>query len=100
MTRYYRKAAAAEAVRWNDGNANEVLDLVGHGNFDVPDEADRANSDDPECTAAVLGGSHSTWKGVKDGQWVVKEAGGRLRVLRDSDFREAYELAPDELATP
>lgn len=100
MTRYYRRAAAVEAVRWDGDNADEVVELTGRGNFDVLDGEDRANSDDPECTAAVLDGLHSTWAGVKDGQWIVKEASGRLRAYRDGEFREAYELAPDELVTP
>jgi hypothetical protein len=100
VTRYYRKAAAVEAVRWTGDNTDAVLELASHGNFYLLDDADRANSDDPECTAALMDGLHSTWKGVKDGQWVVKEADGRLRALRDGKFREDYELAPDDLVIP
>jgi hypothetical protein len=100
VTRYYRKAAAIEAVRWTGDNADEVFELAGCSNFDILGEEDRASSDDPECSAALLGGPHSTWAGVKDGQWIVKGADGCLRAFRDREFREAYELSPDELVTP
>jgi hypothetical protein len=100
MTRYYRKAATIEAVRWTGDNAAEVFEVAGRSNFDMVAEEDRGYSDDPECTAALLDGLHSTWVGVKDGQWIVREADGRLRALHDGEFREPYELAADELVTP
>lgn len=100
MTRYYRKAAAVEAVQWTGGNEDEVLDVAGHGHFQVLDQDDRALSDDPDCTASLLESAHSTWRGMLPGQWVIRDDRGGLRAYRDAEFREKYEPAPDDLVIP
>jgi hypothetical protein len=85
------KPVTVEAVRWTGDNLDEVYELTGCENFDVLDEQDRANCDDPEATATVFGKLHSTWTLVYTGQWVIKGIRGEFFRLADDLFREAYE---------
>ncbi len=47
---YQRKPVTVEACQWRGDNADEMTAFLG-SDFNVLDEQDRANSDDPEATA-------------------------------------------------
>jgi len=90
-TRYRVKECTVDAVQWTGSNTTAVEALTGRGNFDAVDEQDRANSDDPEATGALLETAHSHWVPVKNGDWIVKGWDGGLFAWSDEDFRERYE---------
>lgn len=85
MPKFRKLPVVIEAVKWTGDNVEEVQTLTGFGYFQAVDPEDR--TDDPDITAAVLDTLHSTWVGVKTGQWVIKGVKG-----------EFYPIAPDVLA--
>jgi hypothetical protein len=91
ITRWRIKNATVEAVQWTGDNIDQVYELTGCHNFDVLEEADRANCDDPEATASLYSKTNSTWKLVKTGDWVVKGFAGVLFPVGDEKFRRDYE---------
>lgn len=78
------------AIQWIDSNEAEIRALV--TNFEALDDADRANSDDPEATAQVAVPPHYSWTLVYTGDWFV-EYGETWRRLNDDAFREEFEVA-------
>ena len=98
--RWRKKPVEVQAVQWTGDNADEIFEFAGCDHFDVLDEPDRANSDDPEATAAVFDKLHSTWVLVKDGQWIIRGVKGEFCPCDDEVFAATYEPAdgPDRLA--
>jgi hypothetical protein len=99
ITRWRKKPVEVEAVRWTGDNADAVFELAGCGYFDVLDEQQRRDCDDPEATAAVFDKLHSTWVLVFDGQWIIRGVKGEFYPCADDVFRGTYEdagtAAPD-----
>ena len=93
--RYRKRPVEVGAVRWTGANASEVFGFTGREYFDVLDDQDRANGDDPEATATVFDKLHSTWILVYDGDWVIKGTAGELYPNRPAQFAETYEPAGD-----
>ncbi|MFJ8538138.1 hypothetical protein [Streptomyces sp. NPDC093591] len=88
ITRYRKKPVEVDTIQWTGDNEAEVQAFTGGASqFYALDEADRANSDDPEATATVYDRLHSTWILVYTGQHVVRGVKG-----------EFYPIAPDVLA--
>lgn len=91
--RLQAKPAKASAVQWRGDNEAELIAFT-DGAFEAIAPEDRANTDDPEATAAVLD-RHSAWVLVYTNQWIVKDDEG-LRPLSNDAIKKAYDLAPDE----
>lgn len=89
---YRRKAVEVQAIRWRGDNAEAIQDLVGFHCFEVIDEDDRSNLDDPDATASLLESKHSNWVTLVDGDWVVVED-GQIRRVSASDFSEFEPVA-------
>jgi len=70
---YRKKPLTVRAVQWTGDNESELHVFTG-GRFQAVDPEDRG--DDPAITGAVLDVLHSTWVGVKDGQWVIQGVKG------------------------
>jgi hypothetical protein len=83
-----------EAVQWTGDNEDEVIALAGPGNFNALDEDDRANCDNPDWTAQLHEGEHSTWAGVYTGTWIVRDSKGRLSAYSPEAFSDMYEPVP------
>jgi hypothetical protein len=86
-----QKPVEVQAIQWTGDNADEVFEFTGCSHFDVLEESDRANSDDPDCSAAVFNKIHSTWIPLKDGQWIIRGVKGEFTRCADDVFRETYE---------
>lgn len=89
-SKFRKKPIEIEAVRYTGDNHDEVYAFTG-GNFQEVDEEDR--TEDPEITAQVFDKLHSTWVGVKDGQWVLKGVRGEFYPCDESVMAETYDRA-------
>lgn len=86
--RYRKKPVTITAVQWTGDNAAEISEWT-IGRFHEVDPEDR--TEDPEITAAVLDVLHSTWIGVKTGQWVLRGVQGEFYPCDDEVFAATYE---------
>jgi hypothetical protein len=98
--RWRKRPVVVDAVQWTGDNLDEIYEFAGCENFDMLDEQDRANCDDPEATASVFDKLHSTWVLVYTGQWVIRGIKGEFYPCADDVFRETYEPAAQEPHAP
>jgi len=94
--RWRKRPVVVDAVQWAGDNLDEVYALAGCANFDLLNEQDRVNCDDPEATASVFDKLHSTWVLVYTGQWIIKGVKGEFYPCADDVFRETYEPAAQQ----
>lgn len=90
VKRFRKRPVVVSAIRWTGDNEAEVREFAG-GLFGTVDPEDRG--DDPEITAEVLDKLHSTWVGVKTGQWVVRGIRGEFYPLDDEVRLDSYDPA-------
>lgn len=90
VRRFRKRPVTVEMIRWTGGSPDE-LEAFTWGLFRLVDPCDRA--EDTEVTAEVYDKLHSTWIGVRDGQWVVKGVRGELYPLDDEVRQETYDPA-------
>lgn len=98
--KFRKRPVVVEAIRWTGDNAAQ-LNYFAASHFDVLDEQDRANSDDPEATAQIFDTLHSTWVLVQTGDWIIRGVQGEFYPCRTDVFEATYEpadvrMAPDE----
>jgi hypothetical protein len=95
-TRWRKKPVEVDAIQFDGENLEEVSDLTGVDGFRSVDEEDR--TDDPEIVAEVWDVLHSTWVGVKAGQWIIRGVRGEFYPCDPEVFATTYEpvrqLAP------
>ena len=91
--KYRTKPVEVEAVRFT-GDVNKVQGFTGVAIFNEVDREDRG--DNPEIVAEVYDRLHSTWVGVKLGQWIIRGTKGEFYPCDDEVFREKYELVTNE----
>jgi hypothetical protein len=94
-----KKPVVVEAVRFTGDNWAEMHAFTGHhmssgGEWPI----DTFNpigtytmSDDPKITAEVWDKLHSTWVGVKDGQWIIQGVQGEFYPCDAEVFADSYE---------
>ena len=88
MGRYRKIPVEIEAVRFDGTNVGEMLAFT-DGRFMAVDVEDRG--DDPEIVAAVFDVLHSTWIGVKIGQWIIRGVRGEFYPCDPDVFASTYE---------
>lgn len=88
MTKYRKKPVVIEAIQFTGENEFQVKLFTKH-QFDVIDEADRA--EDPDIVAQVWDRLHSTWVGVNLGDYIIKGVQGEFYPCREDVFEETYE---------
>lgn len=89
--RYRKRPVEVEAVQWTGDNIDAMFEFAGRDKFDLLDEQQRRDCDDPEATAAVFDILHSTWVLVLPGQWIVKGIRGEFYPCAADVFAETYE---------
>lgn len=92
--KFRTKPFEIEAVRYDGANLYEVQSVTGRDKFNLVDAEDK--DDDPEITAQVFDYLHSTWVGVKDGQWIIKGNKGEFYPCDPEVFEAKYERIEDE----
>lgn len=91
--RFRTKPVEIEAFKYTgigeeDENFYKLNDWA-ENNFALVDIDDRG--DDPEIIAEIYDKLHSTWVGVKTGQWIVRGAKGEYYPCDDETFHWKYE---------
>ncbi len=87
---YRKKPVVIQAVQFTGTNHDEVQDFA-PGLFHEVHPDDR--TDDPDITAEVMDELHSTWVGVKDGQWIIRGVQGEFYPCDPDVFSATYEEA-------
>lgn len=93
MPLFRKKPVVIEAVQWTGANLAEVRAFTGPANFYAVEVDDQR--DDPDIRAEVWDKLHSTWVGVKDGQWVIRGVKGEFYPCDADVLAETYEPAGD-----
>lgn len=99
MTLYRKLPVEIEAVRFRGGNFHEIWAFVGtHNasdnathlirNFNI--SGTYAQWDDSDIVAEVWDELHSTWVGVKDGQWIIRGVQGEFYPCDHEVFMDTY----------
>jgi hypothetical protein len=83
----------AEALQFTGDNAAEVQRYLGDTPFKL---LDSPHSTDPNVIAAVWDKLHSSWVGVKAGQWIMIGTKGESWPVDDEVFAETYEPVDPE----
>jgi hypothetical protein len=91
VTRFRKRPVVVEAIRWTGDNEAEVREFAG-GLFGTVTPEARVGG--PGITAEVLDKLHSTWVGVKTGQWVVRGVKGEFYPIDQEVLEETYERLP------
>ncbi|WP_445524771.1 hypothetical protein [Streptomyces cyslabdanicus] len=89
--RYRKRPVEVDTIQWTGDNEAQVQAFTGPQNFYALDDADRANSDDPEATATVYDRLHSTWMLVYTGQHIVRGVKGEFYPIAEDVLAETYE---------
>lgn len=86
--RFRKKPVEVDAVQWTSFNFTELRDFTG-GQFRIIHAFD--DTDDPDITAFVYDELHSTWVGLKTGQWVIRGVAGEFYPIAEDVLAETYE---------
>lgn len=99
VRRFRKRPVIISAIRWTGDNEEAVREFA-DGLFNAfdpeggnPETLTLKRLADPDITAEVLDRLHSTWVGVKTGQWVVRGVKGELYPLDDEVRLETYDPA-------
>lgn len=95
VQKYRSKPTEIEAVLFDGENLEELQQFTGD-QFSLVAEEDRG--DDPDIIAQVFDTLHSTWVGVKDGQWIIKGTKGEFYPCDPDVFEQKYEKLIEEKA--
>lgn len=95
-TRFRKLPVEIDAVRWTGDNAAELAAFA-PGKWQTVAPEDRA--DDPDITAEVFDELHSTWVGMRTGQWLIKGVVGEFYPCADHVMTATYEPVAAEEAT-
>lgn len=95
--RFRKRPIEIEATQWTGRNLAELRAWTG-GEFEPVHVTDRV--EDPEITAEVYDELHSTWVGVKDGQWILRGVKGEFYPCDEEVLAETYETIDPEPPAP
>lgn len=88
VQQFRKRPVVVSAVQWTGDNEAEVRAFTGSTVFrSCTDET----SHDPQVTAHVYDVLHSTWVGVKTGQWVLRGVAGEFYPIDEAVLAETYE---------
>lgn len=99
MARFRKKPVEIEAIQLTEYNWDELFEFCGTHpssghDYDIPTLCPigtYSQSDDPEVKAEVWDKLHSTWVGVKEGQWIIKGVQGEFYPCDPDVFEASYE---------
>lgn len=92
-TRFRKRPVEVSAIRLTGDNEREIREWCGPSMFGACGR--EGPSHDPEVTAHVLDTLHSTWVGVKTGQWIIRGVKGEFYPIAEDVLAETYERLPD-----
>ncbi|MEU9891371.1 hypothetical protein AB0M95_02105 [Sphaerisporangium sp. NPDC051017] len=86
--RFRKRPVEVEAVQWRGDNVAELVSFAG---FRFRTVVAGAHGGDTDVTAEVLDVLHSTWVGIKTGQWVIRGVKGEFYPIDGEVLQETYE---------
>ena len=86
MPKFRKKPVVIEAIQYTGNNSDEILGFAKRFY-----ELDLEDRDDHEVIAEVWDKLHSTWVGVKNGQWIIKGIQGEFYPCDEDVFKSTYE---------
>jgi hypothetical protein len=86
--KFRKKPIEITAVQWTGDNADQLAEFTG-GRFEPADDS----WDEPEITGCVYDELHSTWVGLRIGDWVLRGIRGEFYPCAAAVFAETYEPA-------
>ena len=89
MATFRKKPVVVEAMRYTGRNLEDIRAFTGAGGVLPVDPLDRGWGSD--ITAEVFDKLHSTWIGVKDGQWIIRGVLGEFYPCDAQVFEATYE---------
>lgn len=90
LNRYRKKPVEIEAIQWTGKNFPELEGFAGE-HFQLVHPMDRG--EDPGITAVVFDVLHSTWVGVKTGDWIIRGVQGEFYPCDATVFLATYDRA-------
>lgn len=88
--KFIKKPIEVEALPWFDDNVEELYNFT-NGNFRVINQAQAIEHfEDELITAAVFDELHSTWVGIKSGQWIIRGVEGEFYPIDDEVLWKTY----------
>lgn len=91
--RFRTKPFEIEAVQFTGENFDEIHEVFPSVEFYPVEEEDRV--DDPDILGQVFDELHSTWVGVKRGQWIIKGQKGEFYPCDPEIFEAKYEAVSE-----
>jgi hypothetical protein len=85
-----KKPVIVDAVRFTGSNCSGVQALVGRRRFRLVSEDD--TEIDPGTDAQVWDSYHSTWIGVRTGQWLILGVNGEVYPIEDDVLNKTYDV--------
>lgn len=85
---FRKRPVVIAAMQWTGDNEREIREWCGPSMFGALQPAVHR---DPEITAEVLDSLHSTWVGVKTGQWIIRGVKGELYPIDEAVLAETYD---------
>jgi len=86
-TRFRKRPVEVSAIQWTGDNETELRDWTEH-RFETTAPGDYS---DPDITAIVYDDLHSTWVGVKTGQWIMRGVKDEFYPIDEEVLAETYE---------
>jgi hypothetical protein len=86
--KFKTKPFEIQAIQFTGDNFDEVKEMAGDKFWPVREED---QTDDPDIIAEVFDELHSTWVGVKAGQWIIKGQKGEFYPCDPDIFAAKYE---------
>lgn len=90
VTRFRKKPLVIEAIRF-DGTNRDAVEGFAPGYFQAINPADREG--DPDIVAEVYDRLHSTWVGVRIGNWIARGVRGEYYPIDAGVMADTYEDA-------
>lgn len=90
---YRKKPVTIRALRWTGDNTEEIREFTDGGFREIPLEHRTEEQREQDVYAEVWDYLHSTWVGVKVGQWIIKGVQGEHYPCDPDVFEATYEEA-------
>lgn len=88
VQQFRKRPVVVSAIQWTGHNEREIREWCGPSMFGALQPAVHR---DPEITAEVLDSLHSSWIGLRTGDWVVRGPRGEFYAIKDDVLAETYE---------
>jgi hypothetical protein len=92
-TRFRKRPVEVDAIQWTGDNLPAVQEFAPSKLWPV-DPEDRI--EDPDITAQVYDELHSTWVGVKTGQWIIRGVKGEYYPIATDVLADTYEPVEED----